>query len=44
MRKEFGKVMIELAEKDKNVILVVGDIGYGIFDEFRKRFPYGGFN
>lgn len=39
MRKEFGKMMVELAEKDRKVILLVGDIGYGIFDEFRKRFP-----
>ncbi len=39
MRREFGKFMIELAEKDEKVILVVGDIGYGIFDGYRKRFP-----
>jgi transketolase len=39
MRKEFGKIIVELAEKDKDVILIVGDIGYGIFDEFRKKFP-----
>ena len=44
MRKEFGKVIVELAEKDKNVILIVGDIGYGIFNEFRKRFPDRFFN
>jgi|SRR3989338_736024 len=44
MRKEFGKVMVELAEKDDKVVLIAGDIGYGIFDEFREKFPDRFFN
>ena len=39
MRKEFGKIIVELAEKDDKIILITGDIGYGIFDEFREKFP-----
>ncbi|VVB78752.1 1-deoxy-D-xylulose-5-phosphate synthase [uncultured archaeon] len=39
MRKEFGKFILELALKDKDVILLAGDIGYGIFDEYRKTLP-----
>lgn len=39
MRRTFGKLMVELAEKDKDVLLLTGDIGYSIFDEFRKKFP-----
>jgi transketolase len=39
MRKEFGKAIVELAEKDNKIFLLVGDIGYGVFDEFRKKFP-----
>ena len=39
MRRKFGKLINDLAKKDKKVILLVGDIGYGIFDEFRKNFP-----
>jgi len=39
MRKEFGKFMCEIAELDKRVLLITGDIGYQIFDEYRKRFP-----
>ena len=39
MRKEFGKWIVELAEKDATVYLITGDIGYGIFDEFREKFP-----
>lgn len=39
MRYEFGKVIVELAKRDKKVYLLVGDIGFKIFDEFRKKFP-----
>src|SRR3989338_6652082 len=39
MRRTFGKLMVELAEKDKDVLLLTGDIGYSIFDEFREKFP-----
>jgi transketolase len=38
MRKEFGKTIVELAEKDKFIYLLSGDIGYGIFDEFKDKF------
>jgi len=38
MRREFAKVIVELAEKDDRIILIVGDIGYQIFDEFRSKF------
>ena len=30
MRRVFGKVINELAKKDKKIVLIVGDIGYGI--------------
>ena len=39
MRKEFGKTITELAKKDKDIYLVVGDIGFGTFDEFKELFP-----
>ena len=39
MRRCFGKIINKIANKDKKVILLVGDIGYGIFDEFRKNHP-----
>jgi len=44
MRKEFGKWITEIAEKDKDIVLLVGDIGFQIFDEYRKRFPDRFFN
>ena len=39
MRRGFGKVITELAEKDEKVYVLVGDIGYRVFDEFREKFP-----
>tara|TARA_A100001015_G_scaffold304605_1_gene396059 strand:- start:47 stop:535 length:489 start_codon:yes stop_codon:yes gene_type:complete len=39
MRRKFGKIINDLAIKDKKIFLLVGDIGYGIFDDFRKNHP-----
>ena len=39
MRRVFGKLINEIANKDNKVVLLVGDIGYGIFDDFRKNHP-----
>ena len=39
MRRKFGKLIDRLAKKDKKIFLLVGDIGYGIFDDFRKNHP-----
>ena len=44
MRRRFGKLINELAERDKKIVLLVGDIGYGIFDDFRKQHPKRFFN
>jgi len=44
MRRRFGKLINELAKKDEKVVLLVGDIGYGIFDDFRKENPKRFFN
>ena len=40
MRRAFGKFIDKIAKKDEKIILLVGDIGYGIFDDFRKNHPY----
>ena len=39
MRRRFGKIINELAKKDDKTVLIVGDIGYGVFDDFRKEHP-----
>lgn len=44
MRREFGKLINKIAKKDEKIVLLVGDIGYGIFDEFRKNYPKRFFN
>ena len=39
MRKAFSEWITNKADKDKNIILIVGDIGYKIFDKYRSKFP-----
>jgi transketolase len=39
LRRRFGKVITELAGRDDNIIVLVGDIGYRVFDEFREKYP-----
>lgn len=39
MKKAFVRKLIELAEKDKDIILLTGDLGFSVFEEFRERFP-----
>jgi len=39
LRRRFGKVITELASQDKNIVVLVGDIGYRVFDEFRDKYP-----
>ncbi len=39
MRRRFGKIITELANKDEKVFVLVGDIGYRVFDEFREKHP-----
>jgi len=44
MRREFAKVIVELAEKDPKIFLIILDVGGNIFDEFKKKFPDRFFN
>ncbi len=39
MRKIFGNEITNIADKDKDVYLITGDIGYGIFDLYRSKHP-----
>ncbi len=38
-RKVFLQTLIEFAEKDPKVILVIGDVGFSFVEDFKKRFP-----
>lgn len=37
MRRTFGKIISELADRDEKIYVLVGDIGYRVFDEFREK-------
>lgn len=39
MRNAFAKIIVELAEKDPSVVLLSGDIGNRLFDDFKNRCP-----
>jgi len=39
MRNEMIRVLMELAGANSNVILVTGDLGFGVFDEFVEKLP-----
>ena len=39
MRRKFADDLYELMKKDKNIILITADIGYGMLDNIRDDFP-----
>ena len=39
MRKRFGEVISKLADENENIIIIVADIGYRVFDDFREKYP-----
>ena len=39
MRTEFINTLYEIAKKDKNVILITGDLGFGVLDKFANDLP-----
>ena len=39
MRTAFFKTLLEMAEHDDRVTLVVGDLGFGVVESFAQRFP-----
>ncbi len=43
-RREFINTLMELAEKDDKIVLIVPDVGFNYIEEFRKRFPARFFN
>lgn len=43
MRKQFGKTIVQLAEKDENIVLLIGDVKQEM-DLFIEKFPDRFFN
>jgi len=44
MRDAFLDKLTQLAEKDKDVVLLTADLGFGVFEDFESRFPGQYFN
>ncbi len=44
MRNIFVKKLVKEASKNKKIVLIVGDLGYGIIEPFKKKFPERFFN
>lgn len=43
-RRVFIDTLIELAEKDDKIVLIVPDVGFNYIEEFQKKFPNRYFN
>lgn len=43
MRKQFGKTLVQIAEKDEKIVLLIGDVEQEM-TEFKKRWPDRFFN
>ena len=39
MRDAFIEELTDIAAEDPNLILITGDLGFGVFDDFSKNFP-----
>src|SRR3990172_6624568 len=44
MRTEFAQTLTKIARQDRNTVLVTGDLGFGVLDEFAREFPTQYFN
>jgi transketolase len=43
-RREFIDALIDLAQKDERIVLVIPDVGFNYIEEFQKKFPNRFFN
>jgi len=43
MRKQFGKTLVKIAERDENIVLLIGDVEQEMA-EYKKRWPERFFN
>lgn len=39
MRALFSKLLLEEAKKNKDIVVLTADLGYGMWDEFQKELP-----
>ena len=39
MRRRFGEIITKLADENDDIFVIVADIGYRVFDDFRDKHP-----
>jgi transketolase len=39
MRKQFAEILHEIMLENSKIVVIVGDVGFGIFDQIRHDFP-----
>ena len=39
MRRYFGKLLTQKAEEDEDIVVLIGDIGYGVYDDYKEKYP-----
>ena len=39
MRDQFIKRLSQMAQQDPRIMLITGDLGFGVLDDYRRRFP-----
>ena len=39
LRNSFAQKILELAQKDSSIILITGDLGFGVLDDFARELP-----
>ena len=44
MRNTFVQEITNIAQKNKKIVLLAGDIGYKLFDNFQKKYPHRFYN
>jgi len=44
MRNAFVKEITNIAQKNKKIVLLAGDIGYKLFDDFQRKYPQRFYN
>ena len=39
MRKQFAEILHEIMLENPKIVVIVGDVGFGVFDQIRQDFP-----
>ena len=44
MRKTVSRFIMEKARADDRIVVIIGDVGFGMFEDFKRRYPSRFFN